>query len=344
VQHNRNPDSAFRVLSWNVAGLRALLKNHPEALPGLAKKYNADVICLQETKLQDIHVDDPKLKIRSHLLAEEGYDSYYNCASNKKGYSGTAMFVKRRKGQENVGSNFSQGKKRQATLGSFIQTPKKHKETLSAPSDDSFAQDLRAVQVSYEVGKPEHEKEGRIIAIDFPLFSLINLYVPNSGQKLERLNYRTEQWDGDFFEFAKKKETDTGMPVIYLGDLNVSHKAADTWNDGAKHLAKQAGTTPEERESFQKQLDGGFVDVFRHCHPNAQGWYTYWSQRAKNRDPNKGLRLDYFVSSRSLVQNLTNNSKQATSRNRVKIKNSSILYDQLGSDHCPILLELEIRK
>jgi len=202
--------------------------------------------------------------------------------------------------------------------------------------------DLQAVQVSYKLGKPEHDMEGRMIAIDFPLFSLINLYVPNSGQKLERLNYRTKQWDEDLFEFAKKKETDTGMPVIYFGDLNVAHKAADVWNDGAKHLAKQAGTTPEERESFQKQLDCGFVDVFRHCHPNAQGWYTYWSNRAGNRDPNKGLRLDYFVASRSLVQD-TNNRK-ATSSHRVSIRNSSIVYSQLGSDHCPILLELEIRK
>jgi exodeoxyribonuclease III len=128
--------------------------------------------------------------------------------------------------------------------------------------------------------------------------------------------------------------------VIWLGDLNVAHKNLDCWNDGAKHLAKQAGTTPEERSSFQSQLDwegeGSFVDVFRHLYPEAKGHYTYWSQRAGNREPNKGLRLDYFICSKQLLEDGDNQ--------KVTVRDTYMVPDQVGSDHCPIVLELEIRK
>ena len=111
---------AFTVISWNVAGLRAILRNHPTALSDLATKYDADVICLQETKLQEVHVDDPKLKIKGHLLEKEGYDSYFSCSTTKKGYSGTAVFVKRHEqGDE------SKSKKKQATMDSFFGSKKK---------------------------------------------------------------------------------------------------------------------------------------------------------------------------------------------------------------------------
>ena len=112
-----------------------------------------------------------------------------------------------------------------------------------------------------------------------------------------------------------------------------AHKALDVWNDGAKHLAKCAGTTPEERESFTKQLEHGFVDLFRHLHPEAKGQYTFWSTRAGNREPNKGLRLDYFIGSERLIKE----------DERVVARDSYIIPDQPGSDHCPILLELEIK-
>ena len=91
--------------------------------------------------------------------------------------------------------------------------------------------------------------------MDFPLFSIVNLYVPNSGQKLERLDYRTVEWDKDLLKFMQNKEKERGVPVIWFGDLNVAHKEYDCWNFGAKHLAKQAGLTQQERDSFQSQLD-----------------------------------------------------------------------------------------
>lgn len=157
------------------------------------------------------------------------------------------------------------------------------------------------------------------------------MYVPNSGQGLKRLDYRVEQWDKDFLEFMQGKH-DRG-PVIWLGDLNVAHKAADVWNDGAKHLENQAGVTSVERASFQAQLDAGFVDAFRKLHPTATGHYSYWSQRAGNRSPNKGLRLDYFICSSGLF----------SEQSKVIVRDSYILKDQMGSDHCPVVLELEMR-
>jgi exodeoxyribonuclease III len=120
-------------------------------------------------------------------------------------------------------------------------------------------------KVSCEMGYPEHDSEGRIIAVDFPHFSLANLYVPNSGASLDRLSYRTETWDTHLLEFMQTKEME--KPVIWLGDLNVAYTDMEVWNEGAKHLAKSAGTTPEERASFARQLDAGFVDAFRFLHP-----------------------------------------------------------------------------
>lgn len=322
---------AFTVISWNVAGLRAILRNHPTALSDLATKYDADVICLQETKLQEVHVDDPKLKIKGHLLEKEGYDSYFSCSTTKKGYSGTAVFVKRHEqGDE------SKSKKKQATMDSFFGSKKKD-ETDKKPKKADKATDITNLipeKVSMALGKEEHDSEGRIISVDYPLFSLSNLYVPNSGQKLDRLDYRTKQWDKDLLEFMQRTEKDRGVPVMWLGDLNVAHTAMEVWNEGAKHLVKSAGTTPEERESFQQQLDAGYIDAFRKLHPTAQGQYTYWSQRVGNRAPNKGLRLDYFICSPSLFDD----------SNKVVLRDCYIVPDQVGSDHCPIVAEMEIKK
>ena len=118
--------------------------------------------------------------------------------------------------------------------------------------------------------------------------------------------------------------------MIWLGDLNVAHGAKDTWNEGAKHLAKSAGTTAEERASFEAQLGAGFVDAFRHLHPDGRGHYSYWSQRAGNREPNKGLRLDYFICSSGLMED--GDGKKAI------VRDCYMVPDELGSDHCPIVL------
>lgn len=120
-------------------------------------------------------------------------------------------------------------------------------------------------------------------------------------------------------------------------DHTVAHKSLDVWNYGAKHLDKCAGTTPEERESFTETLNSnGFIDLFRHLHEEARGHYTFWSTRAGNRPSNKGMRLDYFVGSKTLVDG--DNALQVIARD------SYMLHDQPGSDHCPIVLELEVKK
>ena len=316
------------------------MKNAPAALPELVKKHDLDVLCLQETKLQEQHLDDPKLAIRGRLLEAKGYDAYYSCSTMKKGYSGTAVFVRRRSGA--IKTKFSKESKKQTTLGSFLKTGKNdtaEKEEAGSKKDEKSsslpidASELVPLEVTYKIGKEKHDTEGRLIIVDFPLFSMINVYVPNSGQKLERLDYRTEEWDKDLLAFVQKKQSDRGLPVMWVGDLNVAHTNLEVWNDGAKHLSKQAGVTPQERASFQAQLDSGFIDSFRRLHGDAKGHYSYWSQRAGNREPNKGLRLDYFVCNPALFEE----------DSRVVVRDSYMDFEQLGSDHAPVILELEIK-
>jgi len=314
------------------------------ALADLVTSYNIDVLCLQETKLQEQHVDDPKLGPISSLLDDIGYDSYFACSTAKKGYSGTAVFVRRRNSvQSDKGLDSGpSSKKRQKTLDGYFAKPsaenplEKTKNTLNG--DDTLPVDgknLMPLSVSYKIGVEKHDKEGRVVVLDFPLFSMCNVYVPNSGQKLDRLSYRTSEWDKDFLAFMKQKQADRKVPVMWLGDLNVAHTNLEVWNDGAKHLPKQAGVTPEERASFQHQLDHGeFIDAFRHLHPSAKGHYSYWSQRAGNRAPNKGLRLDYFICDPSLFDDASS---------AVVVRDSYMLPDAEGSDHCPVVLELEIK-
>ena len=332
----------LKICSWNVAGLRAILKNTPQALPDLVKKHGIDVLCLQETKLQEVHVDDPKLKIGGHLLVEEGYEAHYSCSTVKKGYSGTAVFVKKR---DAVGGKGDSSKK-QASLSSFFGGAKKGKSTNANGDGGGSGRDMNNIgkvdaknlipEVSFGIGKAKHDGEGRSITLDFPHFTMTNLYVPNSGQKLDRLDYRTEEWDKDLLEYMQGKEAERKCPVIWLGDLNVAHKAADTWNEGAKHLVKSAGTTPQERASFEQQLEAGYADAFRELHgEEALGHYSYWSQRAGNREPNKGLRLDYFICSKDMLKE--------TKDSKVVVRDSYMIPDQKGSDHCPIVLELEIK-
>ncbi|KAL7508207.1 hypothetical protein ACHAXN_005290, partial [Cyclotella atomus] len=324
----------FTVISWNVAGLRTFIKKNPDVFADLAKKYDADVICLQETKLQEENLTDPKLKIKEFFDEKlEGYDCHFSCSVEKKGYSGTAMFIKKKYCGE------SKKGKKQATLGAFFGKTDGSEAASNGedkqPNADIPVSDLHPVTVTKELGIPAHDGEGRIITAEFPHFYLTNVYIPNSGQKLDRLTYRTTQWDKDFVAKMQQLEKDGGKPIIWLGDLNVAYDEKDTWNEGAKHLAKSAGTTPEERVSFAEQLSAGFVDAFRHLHPDGKGHYSYWSQRAGNREPNKGLRLDYFICSKDLM---TNGDDQ-----KAIVRDSYMVPDQLGSDHCPIVLEIEIK-
>jgi exodeoxyribonuclease III len=305
-----------------------LLKKTPNVIRELLDRHDLDVLCLQETKLQDNHIDDPKLKLRETLQLVDDYDDYWSCSTVKKGYSGTAVFVRKRKGSGN-------GKKtaKQATLDTFVAKVEKEsdkKPNVDLPIDKEL---LVPVSVSFGIGKSEHDAEGRTITVDFPRFSLCNVYVPNSGEKLNRLAYRTEEWDRDFLAYMQTLSSKNKKPVLWLGDLNVAHTNLEVWNDGAKHLAKQAGVTKEERASFQNQLDSGFIDAFRHLHPTAAGHYSYWSTRAGNRKVNKGLRLDYFVCHPDFFKT----DALAT------VRDCYMDFDQEGSDHCPVILEIGMR-
>ena len=340
-------NTAFKIATWNVAGLRALVKKDPDAIANLIQTLNLDVLCLQETKLQQTHLTDPKVTLP---VVPANYDAHYSCSTAKKGYSGTASFIRQRRSRGGGGDDAAVQQpnnkaKKQTTMDAFLKTSAaKEKDastaTTAAAEDEApipidFLKHLQPVVVTMGMGVDKHDQEGRIIVMDFPLFTAVNLYVPNSGQKLERLEYRTKEWDKDLLAFMQAKQKERGVPVFWLGDLNVAHTNLEVWNDGAKHLAKQAGVTVEERESFQAQLDAGFVDAFRHLHKDAKGHYSYWSQRAGNREPNKGLRLDYFICDPQFFKE---------DDSQVVIRDSYLVPDQFGSDHCPAVLEIEIKK
>lgn len=239
----------------------------------------------------------------------------------------------------------------QKTINSFFSSTKKEDTTVT----DSNVQKAEAAtnggiidytnlipnNVTYTMGIDKHDQEGRLVIVEFPLFTLCNVYVPNSGQNLERLQYRINEWDKDFISFLKHKQDIRGLPIIWTGDLNIAHTNLEVWNNGAKHLDKQAGVTPEERKSFQEQLnyEDGYIDAFRKLHPNASGHYTYWSVRAGNRQPNKGLRLDYFICDPILF---SKNDSDSSSKN-VIVRDCYMDYEQIGSDHCPIIMEMEIK-
>ncbi|KAG6544211.1 hypothetical protein Mapa_014411 [Marchantia paleacea] len=260
---------AMKLMSWNVNGLRALIKEKDKkteegVLFQLAKEENFDVLCLQETKLQTKDVEQ-----MSSLLP--GYSfGIWSCSTAKLGYSGTAIISR-----------------------------------------------VEPLSVKYGMGIPDHDNEGRLITAEFESFYLVTGYVPNSGEKLVRLAYRTVEWDPALSQYLK--ELEKKKPVIYTGDLNCANDEIDISNpDGNR---KSAGFTKEERESFKTNfLNKGLVDTFRKQHPNVLG-YTYWAYRSGARLKNNGWRLDYFLVSEGLIN---------------QIHDSYMRPDVMGSDHCPI--------
>ncbi|MGD1031516.1 MAG: exodeoxyribonuclease III [Opitutaceae bacterium] len=175
--------------------------------------------------------------------------------------------------------------------------------------------------VSLGLGMKKHDREGRVIAAEFPDFTLVNVYQPNSQRGLTRLDYRTKEWDPAFLSFLKKLEK-KGRPVVFCGDLNVAHTEIDLANP--KSNRRNAGFTDEERANFSRLLDSGFVDTFRAFEPEP-GHYTWWSQMGDCRARNIGWRVDYFVASEKL---------------RAALKRARIDHGVMGSDHCPVSLEL----
>jgi len=179
----------------------------------------------------------------------------------------------------------------------------------------------KPLSVTYGIGIEEHDQEGRIITLEYDKFYLVNCYTPNSKRELERLEYRMV-WEDEIRNYLKK--LDKVKPVIYCGDLNVAHKEIDLKNPKTNHHS--AGFTDEERNEMTKLLQTGFTDTFRYLHPNEENAYTWWSYMMKAREKNIGWRIDYFITSSSIKE---------------KIKTSKIHSDIMGSDHCPIELEIE---
>ena len=176
------------------------------------------------------------------------------------------------------------------------------------------------ISVSYGIGIEEHDKEGRVITLEFEDFYMITVYTPNSQNELARLPYRMT-WEEAFLAYLKKLEEN--KPVVFCGDLNVAHKEIDLKNP--KTNRKNAGFTDEEREKFSILLEAGFVDTFRHFYPDMENIYSWWSYRAGARPKNVGWRIDYFVVSECMKDRLVD---------------AKILTEIMGSDHCPVLLEM----
>ncbi len=250
----------MKFISWNVNGLRACVQ---KGFLEFFKEVDADIFCLQETKLQEGQIE----------LELPEYYQYWNYAV-KKGYSGTAIFTKK-----------------------------------------------KPIQVMYGIGIEEHDQEGRVITLEFEEFYCVTVYTPNSQNQLARLEYRMK-WEEAFLAYLKKLEE--SKPIIVSGDFNVAHSEIDLKNP--KTNRKNAGFTDEERECFTKFLDAGFIDTYRYFYPKQEGAYSWWSYRFNARAKNAGWRIDYFCVSKALED---------------KLKDAKILADIMGSDHCPVELDLE---
>jgi exodeoxyribonuclease-3 len=249
----------MKLVSWNVNGLRACVK---KGFLDYFQEVNADIFCVQETKLQEGQIS----------LELDGYYQYWNYAA-KKGYSGTAVFTK-----------------------------------------------VKPLSVKYGVGEEEGEEEGRILTLEFDDFFLVNVYVPNSQRDLARIGYRLE-WEDRILQHLN--DLDKIKPVVLCGDLNVAHQEIDLRNP--KSNIGNSGFTDEERGKMTSLLDAGFIDSFRHFYPQQEGAYTWWSYMNKVRERNIGWRIDYFIVSDSMQERLVN---------------AEIHCDVMGSDHCPVVLEL----
>ena len=251
----------MKLISWNVNGLRAVMQ---KGFMDSFKKLNADIFCLQETKLQEGQIN----------IELDGYNIYWNYAE-KKGYFGTAIFTKK-----------------------------------------------EPININYGIGIEEHDKEGRIITLEYDKFYLVNCYTPNAKRELERLDYRMI-WEDEIRKYLKK--LDNIKPVIYCGDLNVAHNEIDLKNP--KTNVGNAGFTNEEREKMTQLLQSGFIDSFRYLYPEKTDSYSWWSYMFHAREKNVGWRIDYFIIS---------------DRIKDKLKDSIIHPEIMGSDHCPVEIDIDI--
>lgn len=181
---------------------------------------------------------------------------------------------------------------------------------------------IKPISVKYGIGIDEHDKEGRVITLEFDKFYMVNIYTPNSKRELERLDYR-QIWEDEIRKYLLK--LNDKKPVIMCGDLNVAHEEIDLKNP--KSNRGNAGFTDEERNKMTKLLDAGFIDTFRYLYPKKEDAYSWWSYMGHAREKNIGWRIDYFIISDKIKEN---------------IKEAKIHSDVMGSDHCPVELDIEI--
>ena len=177
------------------------------------------------------------------------------------------------------------------------------------------------LSVAYGLGIEEHDKEGRVITLEFEEFYFITVYTPNSQSELRRLEYRM-QWEKDFLAYLLRLQEK--KPVICCGDMNVAHQEIDLKNPKTNH--KNAGFTDEERACFDRMLESGFIDTFRYFYPDQEGIYSWWSYRFKAREKNAGWRIDYFITSPALKD---------------RLEDARIHTESMGSDHCPVELKIK---
>ncbi|HSU78937.1 MAG TPA: exodeoxyribonuclease III [Candidatus Angelobacter sp.] len=249
----------MKLVSWNVNGIRACVN---KGFMDYFKKMDADFFCIQESKCQEGQIE----------LDLNGYHQYWNYAE-RKGYSGTAIFTKR-----------------------------------------------KPLNVTYGIGERMVDTEGRVITLEFEDFFIVTVYTPNSKRDLSRLSYRLD-WEDEILIYIKT--LDLLKPVILCGDLNVAHKEIDLKHP--KPNVGNSGFTDEERGKMTNFLASGFVDAFRHLYPDTEDVYTWWSYMNKVRERNIGWRIDYFLVSERLAPS---------------IKEADVHFDILGSDHCPVVLEM----
>ncbi len=251
----------MKMISWNVAGFRAALK---KGFIDFFEEVDADIFCLQEVRAEKHQIE----------FDAENYHEYLNPAE-KKGYSGTMVYTKK-----------------------------------------------KPISVKFGLNNYIEDNEGRVITLEFEEYYLITIYTPNAKRDLSRLEYRME-WEDQFLKYIKDLEKT--KPVIVSGDLNVAHTEMDIKN--AKSNIGNAGFTYEERDKFKNMLNHGLIDTFRYLNPEVDNKYTWWSYMGRARENNTGWRIDYFLISNSLKD---------------KLKNAHIYDDIMGSDHCPVGIEIDL--
>lgn len=248
----------MKFVSWNVNGLRAV---YGKGFPEIFASFDADFVCLQETKMQEGQLD----------FCPDGYQVYFNSAV-KKGYSGTAIWTRH-----------------------------------------------QPLSVTRGIDMEEHDQEGRVLTLEFDTFYLVNVYTPNSQDELKRLSYRMV-WEDEFRLFLMRLDQKKG--VIVCGDLNVAHQEIDLKNPKTNRMSP--GFSDEEREKMTRLLKSGFIDTFRYLYPE-KIQYSWWSYRMRARENGVGWRIDYFIISERL---------------KLALKDAKIHDDVMGSDHCPVSIEI----